>query len=374
MVKKKKYLIFGIIAVVLVSVVGTLAWYTFGTRKSSLVLVLGNSDELLITLSPYELKISAAPVTSYTSMTDYVSVTATNSKTVATGFNFFYDIETIDSALASTAMKYAVTRSTSQSGSYTEVATGSFNGSTNGQHKVIYTENVPATTTYYYRIYTYLDGNVSGSSSLQNKILKTTIAAEIDRITVTFNKNGGSGGTDSVITTYNSPMQNVSVPTKSGSTFKGYYNNSIASDMTYSISSLSTTSYRVSFISSANGWALNSSDAGTHINGKITVSDANLTAPVLDVNDISYTPLKSERIGDNWILYIDLDLTTEMVSQRGNVRYDTSYRFIDLSGLKTSSVVIVNNLTKGGKKYYDASGNSTFFTDFTDDLILTAKW
>ena len=176
-VNKKKYIIIGVIAVLVVSIVGTLAWYTFGTKKSSLVLVLGNSDELLITLSPYELNIVADPVTNYTSMTDYVSVTATNSKTVTDGFRIYYDIEEIDSNLVSTAMKYAVTRSGTKNGTYTQVATGSFSGSTSGEHKVIYTESVPATTTYYYKFYTYLDGN-SSNSNMEGKVLKTTIGAE----------------------------------------------------------------------------------------------------------------------------------------------------------------------------------------------------
>ena len=220
-VNKKKYIIIGVIAVLIVSIVGTLAWYTFGTKKSSLVLVLGNSDELLITLSPYELNIVAAPVTNYTSMTDYVSVTATNSKTISTSFSFFYDIETIDSALASTAMKYAVTRSSTQGGTYTEVATGSFNGSTAGQHKVIYTENVPATTTYYYKIYTYLDGN-SSNSNMEGKVLKTTMGADLNYYTVTFNANGGTVPISTMSVGYGSTYGNMPTPSKTNATFLGW--------------------------------------------------------------------------------------------------------------------------------------------------------
>ncbi len=224
MVNKKKYLIIGIVSIVLISIVGTLAWYTFGTKKSSLVLVLGNSNELLVTLSPYELKINAAPVTNYTSMSDYVSVTATNSKCYETGFSFYYDIESIDSGLASTSMKYAITRSTSQNGTYSLVTggSGSFTGASAGSHKIVYYESIPANTTYYYKVYTYLDGNVSGSSSLQGKVLKTTFAADIDHFTVTFDPNGGSVGTTTKSITYGDNYGTLPTPTWSGHTFLGW--------------------------------------------------------------------------------------------------------------------------------------------------------
>ena len=189
-VKKKKYIIFGVIAVLVVSIVGTLAWYTFGTKKSSLVLVLGNSDELLITLSPYELNIVAAPVTNYTSMTDYVSVTATNSKSVSSSYTLYYDIESIESGLNSTSMKYAVTRSTTKNGTYNEVAAGSFNGVTAGTHKEILEETIPAGGTYYYKIYTYLDGTQPNSSQLENKTMKVTIGADIVSIAGQYDKPG----------------------------------------------------------------------------------------------------------------------------------------------------------------------------------------
>lgn len=177
-VNKKKYIVIAVIIMLAVSILGTLAWYTYGTKKSSLVLILGDTEELLITLSPYQLDIVADPVTTYTSMTDYVTVTAVNRKAESTTFKLYYDIEEIDSVLASTSMKYAVTRSTSKNGTYTEVTNGSFSGATNGQHKEIYNENIPSNTTYYYKIYTYLDGN-SSNSSMEGKTLNTTIGADL---------------------------------------------------------------------------------------------------------------------------------------------------------------------------------------------------
>ena len=44
--------------------------------------------------------------------------------------------------------------------------------------------------------------------------------------TVTFNKDGGIGGTDSVIVAYGSPMPTATAPTQDGSVFMGYYGSS----------------------------------------------------------------------------------------------------------------------------------------------------
>ena len=41
--------------------------------------------------------------------------------------------------------------------------------------------------------------------------------------TITFNKQGGTGGTSSVTVTYDSPMPTASAPTRAGYTFSGYY-------------------------------------------------------------------------------------------------------------------------------------------------------
>ena len=180
MANRKRYIFIGIIAMIAVSIIGTFAWYTFGTKKSSLVLVLGNSDDLLVTLSPFELDIVADPVTNYTSMSDYTSVVATNNKNVTANFKFYYDIAEIDSNLASSSMKYAITRSNSLNGTNTEIANGSFLNANSGDHRVIYEESIPTSGTYYYKIYTYLDGNQSNASSLEDKEMKISIGADIN--------------------------------------------------------------------------------------------------------------------------------------------------------------------------------------------------
>ena len=190
------------------------------------------------------------------------------------------------------------------------------------------------------------------------------------------NQEATTAGTSSVQATFDSNLSNITVPTKKGYTFGGYYTNANAIDMTTSVSNLSTTSKRINFNQGANGWAMTTAgDKGTHIQGKIIVTDSSLTtAPTLDCNDISITPYKIEHSGNVWTLYVDLDLTEQMVSKRGGTPFDTTYRFIDVNGITASSTVTVDYLTKGGKKYYNNSGTGTYISDFTSNTTLYAKW
>ena len=223
----------------------------------------------------------------------------------------------------------------------------------------------------------YTTGGMITSSTTESCDSDHTIYAKWvknDTATVTLNRNGGTTGTTSVTATYGETMPSITKPTKSGYTFVGYYSNTSAYDLVTSVSSTSSTERRINFnnsVSSSNGWAMTSSDAGTHLQGKITVTNAS-TISNLDFNDVTmpYTKVKS---GTGYIIYFDFDVSATMVSAR-SYHYDTTYRFIDISGLTSSSTVTVNYITKGGKKYYDTSGTAVNYSDFSSNGTIYAKW
>ncbi|MBQ6021329.1 MAG: InlB B-repeat-containing protein, partial [Clostridia bacterium] len=70
---------------------------------------------------------------------------------------------------------------------------------------------------------------VEGSTYTTNADLTVYAVWEANKYNLTLNKNGGSGGTDSVTATFDAAMPALaSVPTKSGYTFAGYYDTSAA--------------------------------------------------------------------------------------------------------------------------------------------------
>lgn len=177
-INKKKYIIIGVIFLVIIIIAGTFAWITYQTRKSSLVLVLGEFDETQITLSPYQLDLKASPQTDYTSMEKYVEVTAVNNKSTSADFSLFYNISNIDSALISSDMKYAITRSTNGT-SYSEIKTGNFLSASVGVDTDILSVTLSPHSTLYYRIYFYINGLSGNQSSMANKNLNMTIGANL---------------------------------------------------------------------------------------------------------------------------------------------------------------------------------------------------
>lgn len=194
--------------------------------------------------------------------------------------------------------------------------------------------------------------------------------------TVTLNNQGATTpGTTSVIATYGEMLPNITIPTKNGYTFVGYYSNTTANDLVTSVSDVSGIK-RVSFtnsVSSLNGWNMTSADVGTHIQGKIIVTDTVQSQHELQFNDVVITPTKVEHTGNNWIYYIDFNITDAMLSG-SPYPYDSTYRFIDVEGGSSSASVSVEYLVRGGKKYYNNSGVGIYPSDFIQNSTLYAHW
>lgn len=67
----------------------------------------------------------------------------------------------------------------------------------------------------------YVFAGASGASA--SDCIRISVSSPSYTSTVTFNKQGGSGGTTSVIATFGSAMPSITVPSRKGYTFEGYY-------------------------------------------------------------------------------------------------------------------------------------------------------
>ena len=66
-------------------------------------------------------------------------------------------------------------------------------------------------------------GNRYDEDSIMNDDLNLYAHWNANTYTITLNRQGGTGGSTSIEATYDSSMPSISVPTKSGNTFEGYY-------------------------------------------------------------------------------------------------------------------------------------------------------
>lgn len=156
----------------LVIVSGTVAWISYQSKKTALVLTLGENDTVVVTIDPYQIRGTLNSTLNYSALSNYASITVDGSSNYfGSCFQFYYIINSIDSELLNGNLKYAITESNSLNGIYTEVASGVF---ASDDFLNIYEDELSPNTNYYYKSYIYLDGSTNG-----NSLINKTINAEL---------------------------------------------------------------------------------------------------------------------------------------------------------------------------------------------------
>lgn len=176
-INKNKKIILTIFLMLIIIISGTVAWLTWKSKESSLVLTVGEVNGPSISLYPYQLNGTLSPVLNYESV-DYVQVEATNNRSKEVKAKLVYNIKSIDSALISSDVKYTVTSSDSKNGTYTEYATGDFSSALVGGTQDVANISIPANSNKFYRVYLWIDGNSSNSANMQNKTLSLELRSE----------------------------------------------------------------------------------------------------------------------------------------------------------------------------------------------------
>ena len=157
---KVSLLIISLIVIASIIIVGTYAWFTWRSKETALVLVVGDIDNVQVTLKPYKIDSKIIPVLTYEDE-DYVNVSVTSSLSSSKKIKLYYHINNIDSELASEEFKYTITKSTNGGTTYNEYLTGNFLGVKNNDDFYIMEEEVSKSNQPLYRVYLWL--NESGS-------------------------------------------------------------------------------------------------------------------------------------------------------------------------------------------------------------------
>ena len=184
--------------------------------------------------------------------------------------------------------------------------------------------------------YTY--SNSTGAIKVNSAAIKGDIeiiaTAQLQSYTVTFNKQSGSGGTNSVQATYTQAMPNITPPTRAGYTFGGYYDAAGGTGTQYY---------------DFNGNPVKNFDktANTTLYAKWTAK--------------SYT-VTLDAVGGNGSRTITAEYDAQMPTITKPTRKGYTFRgyFTQQNG--------------NGTKYYNADGTSARKYDKTDGLTLFAAW
>ena len=200
---------FLMILVIMISIIslGTFAWLSYRSNDTAMVLTIGEIDGMSVTLKPYQINSSLNPVTTYDSGI-VIDVTANNKKSSSDNFKLFYKIDSIDSELVNSSFKYTVTKSTNNGSTYTEVKTGDFSTASSNSELEIYKESVPGNnTTYLYKVYLWIDGNMGDQSAMQGKVFTGELRAKIGSNLPSFITDNGV--LDSISSTYVSSSSGI---------------------------------------------------------------------------------------------------------------------------------------------------------------------
>ena len=171
--RKNRNILFIVLSLALVVITGTFAWLSWRSQNTAMVLTIGDIRGLTVTLKPYQINATLSPVSAPTDGVA-IDVTAANAKSEADNFKLFYKITTIDDALKDQGFKYTIYKCTancSNVNNYSVLnnAGGNFVGASNNSNMNIYQESVPANTTYYYKVYLWIDSSGGNQSNMQNK-------------------------------------------------------------------------------------------------------------------------------------------------------------------------------------------------------------
>ncbi len=191
---KVKFLIIGIAVMVVVMLAGTFAWLSYRSNKTAMVLTIGDINDAVVTLQPYQINANIVPRTTFsTSDTSnkVVNVEAVNNTNVNKKVRLYYRINEIDEELISEDFQYVITRQTETNGSYNSYKSGDFSEAESGTEYEILNEEVPEDKTYNYKVYLWLNGaeneNDQGSSfngelraEINTNYLKSDIGANSD--------------------------------------------------------------------------------------------------------------------------------------------------------------------------------------------------
>ncbi|MBQ2873281.1 MAG: hypothetical protein IJE89_04720 [Bacilli bacterium] len=175
-------IIITIILLLIVIISGTFAWFTYSSKKSALVLTVGDIDSTRITLYPYEFTGTLDPVNSYDSVS-YTQITAINNNSTSSSFELSYNAEQIPEELSSSSVKYTITKRISEDTGYEFYSDGDLSELTPETPIILLEkENLDPESTTYYRVYLWLDNNSGDHSNLQGKTLSVNLNVKLNGI------------------------------------------------------------------------------------------------------------------------------------------------------------------------------------------------
>ena len=363
---KVKFLIIGIAVMVVVMLAGTFAWLSYRSNKTAMVLTIGDLNDAVVTLQPYQINKSIVPNTTFSENNSaVVNVEAKNNTNVNKKVRLYYKINEIDEE----DFRYRISRKKDDENSFTTYKNGDFSGAVNGQNYEILNEEVPEGKSYDYKVYVWLNG--ASSENNQGSLFNGELRAEINTNYMKADIAGGSSNDDPVF------GSNILRSTIEKVTFQNMIPNNITSAdqpidvslngdnsvIAYFRDSDSNSKYEMYIAANGMIIATNLRKLFNYYTNLVRIENANY----LDVSQI--TSLRTMFQGCAYLDYIDVSTwdTSNVTDMSYMFNKCASLRTIDLSNFDTSKVTLMNSML-AGTLIVDYSSLAGFDTSNVTDM------
>ena len=210
---------------------------------------------------------------------------------------------TATATITVTESKYSYTISAGANGTVTPSGAGSVNQGSS--------VNITATPNagYSFDKWTVTNGSVGSTTAASTTFTPTannataTASFKANTYTVTLNKQNGTGGSSSVTATYNAAMPAITVPTRTGYTFKGYYDAASGGTQYYTSTGASARNWNKTADTTLYAqWTINQYTLSVTQNGgtgTVTLGGTTGTSKTVDYNtpvSVSITPPSGYKI------------------------------------------------------------------------------
>ena len=188
-------LIVTLMMLLIVVVGGTFAWLTYSSEQSALVLTIGDINDTQIKLSPYEVNATLAPSTTYTGGV-YSEVEVSKGNNNSTSFALFYKINDLSMDLINAGLSYTIVNTQTNSVVKTGLFSELIDTDSSVPDEVIILDtntdaSLSANTSYYYRVYLWLDTKEGEQTDVQNTTLNVELNGSIGSTKISGNNKYG---------------------------------------------------------------------------------------------------------------------------------------------------------------------------------------
>ena len=170
-----------VISIILIIALATYAWFTWNSPDNTeLTMTVGNLAEIKFETGNDISEDNMGPILDYNKDGEITTFSIKNKADYSYYIDIILNIDSIDQELKNETFKYKILESDNNT-TFTELKTGDFSTINTGSN-TIYSLELSASSTKYYKFIMYIDGSVENNTNMMGKSIKGYLTANASNI------------------------------------------------------------------------------------------------------------------------------------------------------------------------------------------------